>query len=328
MRAAVVRRAGGPEVLELCEVPRPVPQPGWVLVRVKAFGLNRGELLTRQGHSPTVTFPRILGIECVGVVEEAPGGELAPGTTVAAVVGGMGRAFDGSYAEFAALPVASVYPLRTDLDWARLAAIPESFVTAWGALHDALEIAAGQTLLVRGGTSSIGLTAAALAHAHGARVLATTRRPERRAALRENGADEVLIDAGELAPAVRALVPGGVDRVLELVGTTTMRDSLRCAAPRGVVCMCGILGNAWVYDGFSPSEVIPATVRLTSYSSSSALEGAARGARLQDFVDGVAAGRYRVAIDRVFPFEEIVAAHRWMEENRAVGKIVVRVDAS
>ena len=326
MKAAVVRTPGGPEVLELCDVPRPVPEPGWVLVRVKAFGLNRGELFTRQGHSPSVTLPRILGIECVGIVEEAPGGEFARGTKVASVVGGMGRAFDGSYAEFVSVPVASTYAIATDLDWVPFAAIPESFVTAWGALHDALEIRPGGALLVRGASSSVGLTAVMLAKAWGARVLATTRQETRRQALLDAGAHDVVIDGPSIAAAVRELVPGGVDGVLELVGTNTMRDSLRCAALRGVVCMCGILGNAWSIDGFSPSEAIPTTVRLTSYSSSSAIEGAARGGRLQDFVDGVASGRYRSVVNRVYPLDQIVDAHRWMEENRAVGKIVVAVD--
>jgi NADPH2:quinone reductase len=328
MKAVVVSAAGGPEVLEFRELPRPVPQPGWVLVRVKAFGLNRGELLTRQGHSPSVTFPRVLGIECVGTVEDAPGGEFGLGTSVACAVGGMGRAFDGSYAEFVSVPATSVFAVATDLDWVRLAAIPESFITAFGALHDALEIRSGQTLLVRGATSSVGLTAVSLAKGWGLRVLAGTRQASRRQTLLDNGADEVVIDDGAIAPAVRALTPGGVERVLELVGTSTLRDSLRCAALRGIVCMSGILGNAWTLDAFSPGEEIPTTVRLTYYSSNSAVEGRARGARLQDFVDGVATGRYRSAIDRVFPFEQIVAAHRWMEENRGVGKIVVTVDAS
>ncbi len=325
MKAAVVRMAGGPEVLELADLPRPEPQPGRVLIAVKAFGLNRGEVLTRQGHSPSVTFPRILGIECVGTVVAAPAGEFAPGTTVAAVVGGMGRAYDGSYAEFVAVPAASVYALRTDLDWVRLAAIPESFVTAWGGLYDALEIERGQTILVRGATSSVGLTAVSLAKRAGLRVLATTRRDDRKAALIEEGADDVLIDDGTLAPAVRALVPGGVDRVLDYVGTIALADTLRCVALHGVACTSGILGNAWTIPEFSPAETIPAGVKLTTYSSTSLpIE---RGARLQDAVDGVASGRYRLRIDRVFPLDAIVDAHRWMEENRAVGKIVVTVDA-
>ncbi len=325
MKAAVVRRAGGPEVLELGDVPRPEPVAGRVLIAVRAFGLNRGELMTRQGHSPSVTFPRILGIECVGTVVAAPGGEFVSGTTVAAVVGGMGRAYDGSYAEFVCVPAESVYALRTNLDWVRLAAIPESFVTAWGGLYDALEIERGQTILVRGATSSVGLTAVSLAKTAGLRVFATTRRDDRRAMLIEEGAHEALIDDGALAPALRALLPGGVDRVLDYVGTAVLADTLRCVALHGVACMSGILGNAWTIPDFSPSELIPPGVKLTTYSSTSLPID--RGARLQDAVDGVAAGRYRIRVDRVFPLDAIVEAHRWMEDNRAVGKIVITVDA-
>ncbi|KAK4542986.1 hypothetical protein LTR36_005984 [Oleoguttula mirabilis] len=100
MKAAVIYEAGGPEVLKLEQRPIPKPEAGWVLIRVKAFGLNRSELFTRQGHSPGVAFPRILGIEATGLVEEAPGGEFAKGDVVATAMGGMGRAFDGGYAKF------------------------------------------------------------------------------------------------------------------------------------------------------------------------------------------------------------------------------------
>jgi NADPH:quinone reductase-like Zn-dependent oxidoreductase len=326
MKAAVVSRAGGPEVLEMRDVPVPVPQPGQVLVRVRALGLNRGELLTRQGHSPAVQFPRILGLECAGVVEAAPGGEFAPGTAVIAMSGGMGRNFDGSYAEYTCVPASCVFPIAPKLDWAELAAIPVSFVTAYGALIDVLEIAPGQTLLIRGGTSSVGLAAISIARALGLRVVATTRRPDREAALRAQGADDVVVDAGTIAPVVRELLGDGAHATLELVGTATLLDSLRATRPRGTVCMAGIVGNAWSIDGFTPGEMIPTGVRLTYFSSvTTPFEGTSRGARLQHFVDAVAGGRYRNIVDRVFPFAELQAAHQWMEESRAVGKIVVNV---
>ena len=148
-------------------------------------------------------------------------------------MGGMGRSFDGGYAEFTSVPAAQVQALDTSLDWATLGALPEMIQTAWGSLHTALEIEAGQTLLIRGGTTSVGLAAAVLARRHGATLLATTRRAEREALLRESGADHVFIDDGAIAREMRAAIPGGADRVLELVEANTLLDSLQCAAPRG-----------------------------------------------------------------------------------------------
>jgi NADPH:quinone reductase len=325
MKAIRVHRPGGPEVLQVEEIPRPEPRAGWVRIRVRAFGLNRSELFTRQGHSPGVRFPRVLGIECVGEVDDAGGTDLAAGQTVAALMGEMGRAYDGGYAEYTLVPRERVLPVRTGLPWDVLAALPETYLTAWGSLVEAMEVRPGQTLLIRGGTSSVGMAAASLAKGMGLRVIATTRDPAKADALRENGADDVVIDTGEIAAEVARRVPEGVDGVLELVGTVTLLDSLRAARPRGVVCNTGILGNAWVLDRFEPLEDIPSTVRLTTYGSSTT--SAARStAALQEIVDGVAAGRYRANLHRRFAFGEIVEAHRFMEENRASGKLVVLVD--
>ena len=184
MKAVVIHQAGGPEVLNLEDRPVPAPRPGWVLIRVRAFGLNRSELFTRQGHSPNVRFPRILGIEAVGEVVEAPGGGFAPGDKVATAMGGMGRAFDGGYAEYTLVPASQVQKVETGLDWANLGALPEMVQTAYGSLHTSLRLQAGQTLLIRGGTTSVGLTAAILAKKLGATVIATTRKPERETMLK------------------------------------------------------------------------------------------------------------------------------------------------
>ena len=138
MRAAVCVRAGGPEVLEIRELPVPAVRAGWSLIRVQGAGLNRSELRTRQGHSPDVRFPRVLGIECVGVVAASTDPALPDGTTVAAVMGEMGREFDGGYAEYALLPNALLMPVVTTLPWDVLAALPETYLTAYGAL-DALD---------------------------------------------------------------------------------------------------------------------------------------------------------------------------------------------
>lgn len=325
MRAIRVHHPGGPEVLQIDEIPRPEPRPGWIRIRVRAFGLNRSELFTRQGHSPTVRFPRVLGIECVGVVDDAGGTDLEIGQTVAALMGEMGRAYDGGYAEYTLVPREHVLPLRTGLPWDVLAALPETYLTAWGSLVEAMEVQAGQTLLIRGGTSSLGMAAASLAKGMGLRVLATTRDPAKAEAIRANGADDVVIDTGRIAADVVRRVPAGVDGVLELIGTVTLLDSLRAVRPRGVVCNTGILGNAWVMERFEPLEDIPSTVRLTVYHSGSTSAERSTAA-LQDIVDGVAAGRYRPNLHRRFRFDAIVEAHQVMEDSRGSGKLVVVVD--
>ena len=320
MKAAVIRAAGGPEVLKLESLPVPAPRPGEVLIRVRAFGLNRSELFTRQGHSPGVQFPRVLGIEAVGEVAAAPGGEFAPGTVVATAMGGMGRQFDGGYAEYTCVPAGQVQAVRAGLAWETLGALPEMLQTAWGSLFKALPLERGERLLVRGGTTSVGLAAAAIARNHGAHVAATTRRADREGMLRAAGADEVFVDDGAIAKQVRAAHPEGFDRVLELIGVATLEASLRCARPGGIVCMTGIVGNRWSFDAFAPMEAIPTAVCLTSYAGESADFLATP---LDDLAGQVAAGTLKVQVGRVFRLDEIAEAHRCMEENQAGGKIVV-----
>lgn len=321
MKAWVIREPGGPEKLRLEDWPAPEPRRGWALIRVRAFGLNRSEWFTRRGDSPTVKFPRVLGIECVGEIVDPGGLAAEPGSTVAAIMGGMGRQFDGSYAEYTLVPHECVSSLRTRLPWERLAALPEMLQTTHGSLYTALEIDRAKSLLIRGGTSSIGMAALALAKRAGLRVGMTTRDPEKTAELKAAGADEVWIDRGALAEQVMSGMGKPYDRVLELVGATTLLDSLRCVGRGGIVCMTGILGGSWVLDHFHPMGDVPTAVKLTSYSGEAA---DMTPAQLQAYVDLVETGRLEVKTGPVFRFEDLVQAHRLMDENRAGGKIVVR----
>ena len=323
MRAAVCVKAGGPEVLEIRELPVPAVRDGWSLVRVKGAGLNRSELRTRQGHSPSVTFPRVLGIECVGIVAASTDRTLPEGTTVAAVMGEMGREFDGGYAEYTLLPNSLLMPVRTTLPWPVLAALPETYLTAQGSL-DALGVGAGARgrLLIRGGTSSVGMAAASIASGYGVTVAATTRRPRKAGALTAAGVDYAIVDeGGSLAASVQALWPQGPDFVLDLVGASTAVESLRLVRRGGTVCVAGSL-SGWLIAEFEPVAMIPSGTRLTAFHSDD-IKGRAGAAALQRVIREVEAGVYRPNVDRVFGLGDIVAAHRYMEGDQAAGKLVM-----
>lgn len=154
MKAVVVYEAGGVEQLVYQEVAKPKLKEGWSLVKVMGFGINRSEIFTRKGYSPSVDFPRILGIECVGLIEDSQVFER--GTKVISIMGEMGRAFDGSYAEYVLLPNEQIYPINSQLPWSTLAAIPETYYTAYGCL-DNLNLVATDCVLVRGASSAAGI---------------------------------------------------------------------------------------------------------------------------------------------------------------------------
>jgi NADPH2:quinone reductase len=320
MRAVVADRPGPAEVLQIRELPIPRPGPGQVLIRVKASGLNRSELHFRQGMATSGTFPRVPGIEATGIVTAAPGGEFAPGTQVVTMMGGMGRAFDGGYAEYVLVPAAQVTSFTSGLPWEQLGAVPEMLQTAHGSLTAGVRALPGQSLLIRGGTSSIGLALTVLAKRHGLTVYATTRREQARARLESLGADHVLIDDGAIAGRLRDIAPAGADGAVELVGVNVLKDTLRAVRPGGTVCFTGMLSDNWTIDGFYPMDWLPNGVRLTAYSGEAADLPAPV---LQDFLDAVADGEAAIPLGRVYRLDQIVQAHQDMEAGAVNGKGVV-----
>ncbi|KIF07259.1 alcohol dehydrogenase [Streptomyces sp. RSD-27] len=326
MKAIVISAPGGPEVLTLTELPDPVPADGEVLIRVKAFGLNHAEVYMRSGAWGEVAA--VPGIECAGVVEADPSGRLPSGTRVVAILGGMGRTRNGSYAELVTVPATNVVAVHSSLGWADLAAVPEVYATAWCGLFDNLDLRPGETIVVRGATSSLGQAAVNLAVDHGVAVLATTRNPAHVPLLKQLGAGDVLIDDGALAAQVRERGIA-VDAVFDVVGNKVLRDSLAMVRPRGRVCQLGFLGGFEPVQDFDPIRDLPSGVRFSFFGSAFVLGTPAfplTDVPLDQICHKINAGVLRARPTRVFRFEEIVEAHRVMEAGEALGKMVVVLD--
>ncbi len=316
MKAVVLTGPTAPEDVRLTEVPVPKVRPGWVLVKVRAFGLNHSEGLLRLGEirADYIQKPIIPGIECVGEIACPSDSGWAAGQRVAALMGGMGRCFHGSYAEYALLPVSHVFPVNSSLPWAQLAAVPETCFTAWGSLFACLRLKPRDTLLVRGGTCALGLAAIRIAKALGCCVIATTHRERKLPLLNE--ADRAVLDSGALAGTF-----SGVTKALELVGPKTLSDTLRCVETGGVVCSTGILGGVFTLEGFDPIKDIPNGVYLTGFFSNNPT---------RESMDAMFAflkkHRLRPGIGARFRFDDIAAACKALDSGTAEGKIVVELD--
>ncbi|MFD1484899.1 alcohol dehydrogenase catalytic domain-containing protein [Lacticaseibacillus baoqingensis] len=317
MQAIVINHAGGPEALQLQEVPTPQVKPGWSLVKVKGFGINHSEIYTRKGESPSVHFPRILGIECVGEIAETTAPDQLPvGQRVVSLMGGMGREFDGGYAEYALLPNEQLYPVATKLSWAELAAVPETYFTAFGSLQHA-HITEATALLIRGATSGVGVAAIKLAKAMNPAVTVSgsTRRQAKFAELQAIGCDHPVLDeAGHLPAANR------YDAIVELVGAKTLQDSLAHLLPGGYCCVTGGLGDQWTVPDFDPFA-LPNGASLTNFESGAAINGPAFNALLQ-LIDQ---HHIDVAPRQTFDLAHTADAQAALEASDSFGKVVVLV---
>jgi NADPH2:quinone reductase len=323
MRAIIIKQFGGLDSLVIENLPDPVPQPGSVLIEVKAFGINHAETHMRKGEWAEAAT--VSGIECVGLVKSCPGGEFAVGTKVAAFMGGLGRTINGSYAEYTCPPATNVVAIKTDLPWEDFAVIPESYATAWTCLLRNLEIDKGQTLVIRGATSALGRAAVNIAADVGAHIIATTGKKARFQTLKELGAHRVEIET----PNLSELMPERkrIDAVLDLVGNSTFLDSLRMLRRGGQICLAGWLGGLDPVNDFNPLLQMPSGVYFTFFGSFvfGTPDFPVSDVPLQAIVDKAAAGIYQAKPARVFEFDEIRETHEAMESNQANGKMVVRV---
>ncbi|WP_454695044.1 zinc-binding dehydrogenase [Achromobacter aegrifaciens] len=328
MKAYVIHQAGGPEVLQIRDIPSVAPQAGEVRIRVRAFGLNRAETYLRAGKMGPIDVPRVPGIEAVGEIAEDASGTFRIGQRVATAMGGLQFTRHGSYAEEVTVALTNVIDLDgTTLSWEELAALPQAYLTVWGALEKSLAVKPGQTLLVRGATSTVGLAAVSYAKAAGLRVVATTRSTGNEERLLHAGAHQVIVDTGAVAEAMRRDFPEGVDAALEVVGAATLRDTAKALRPFGAVAVVGLLGGPPVLEQFNLMADLPPAVRLSFFPSQ--LLGTPvlplDKAPLRSIADDIARKRLPSLLEHTFAFDEVRQAHALIEGQRAPGKLIVRM---
>ncbi len=313
MKAVVLDKITEGKDINLSEVPVPEVRPGWVLVKVKAFGLNHSEKLLRLNEirADYIQKPVIPGIECVGEIADPSDSGLAVGQKVAALMGGMGRSFNGSYAEYALLPRRIVFRMESDLPWEALGAVPEAYFTAWGSLFECLHLTAGDTLLIRGATCALGYAAIQIAKALGCKVIATTHREDKLPLIMD--ADEAVIDDGRLTGRIH-----GVTKALDLIGPRNLKDTLTAVDKGGIVCQTGLLGGVYALNGFDPIKDIPNGVYLTGFFSNYPTQ------QVIDEIFAFLKEKELVPVSgEVFRFDHIRDAVEVQDAGKVNGKIVV-----
>lgn len=352
MKAMVLEKPCSAQEMKVKNVPIPAVKKDWILVKIKAFGINRAEIFTRQGDSPSVKLPRVIGIECVGVVEDPANSDFKKGDKVFSMMNGMGREFDGSYAEYILIPKNQVYRLPNEksffknidnielknkeqlkekfsknleiteenIFWSEIAAYPELYYTAYGSLFKSLKLKEGETLLVRGGTGSVALAAIQLAKAINVRVIATSRSASKEQFLKGKGADEVIVGNENFDENLKKLFPDGVDKVLELIGRPTLKSSLKSVKQGGIVCMTGCLGG-WIIEDFEPLVDIISESYLTSFDSTNVNKDTIK--EMFEFIE-----KYNIkpCISKIFTLDEISLAHKYLESNSANGKVIIMTE--
>ncbi len=315
MKAVVLNGITPADQVKLTEVPIPQVKPGWVLVKVRAFGMNHSEQVLRLSEIEASYIQKsvIPGIECVGEIADPSDSGWKVGQKVAALMGGMGRSFNGSYAEYALLPVHHVFPVNTDLPWDALAAVPETWFTAWGSLFECLQLKPEDTLLIRGATCALGYATIQIAKTLGCRVIATTHREAKLPLLDE--ADAALLDDGKLTGKVRS-----VTKTLDLVGPRFLKDTLTAVEKGGIVCNTGILGGVFTLNGFDPIKDIPNGVYLTGFFSNFPTQQV-----IYDIFAFLSEHQLMPRYGAKFAFTKIRDACIALDSGKVNGKIVIEV---
>lgn len=325
MRAIEITQPGKPEVLQLCERPQPELKAGEVLIRVHAAGINRPDVLQRMGHYPVPPGASDLpGLEVAGEIVDGDLGDsgFRKGDMVCALVQG------GGYAEYCAAPLAQCLPMPEGLSAVEAASLPETFFTVWTNVFDRAGLKEGETLLVQGGTSGIGVTAIQLATALGHRVFATAGSDEKCRACEELGAERgINYRSEDFVEVVKSLTGGkGVDVVLDMVAGDYVAREIDCLADDGRIALIALLGGA------KANVDLGQVLRRRLSISGSTLRPrpvAFKGAIAQKLREQVwplfAAGKIKPVIYKIFPLAQAAEAHALMESSTHVGKIVLQV---
>lgn len=316
MRAVVVEEAGGPEVLKIKERPIPEAKTNQSVIKIHAFSVHRYEALTRAGGSPSVKFPRVIGVEAAGeIYQPSANGKLKKGQKIITLMGGLGREFDGSYQEYALVPDDIIYPVEFNGSWSELANYPETFYTAFGALK-ATKLTKGQSLLVRGGTTGVGMAALVLGKALGITVASTTRQKKREELLSKLGANEVILDDDH-----KLATDKKFDGVIDMLGVPAVEDSLSHLKDGGVYTLVGMLTGEWIWKNFDPFMNLN-NKYATMYDSSIVDRDT-----VKEMFNLINDNNLSIPISKVFKLDDIQEAHRYlMEKDRPVGQVIVTTD--
>jgi len=324
MKAVIITRPGGSEVLELQDRPAPEPGAGQIRVRVRASALNRADVLQRQGNYPVPPgySAEIAGMEYAGEVDAVGSGASLwkKGDGVMGIVGGAG------HAELLTVHEREAMPVPAGMSWENAAAIPEAFLTAYDALFNRLDLQMGETLLIHAVASGVGTAATQIARTVGAKVLGTSRSPEKLERVKTLGLD-VGIDTstGDWPTQVEGALGGQhVNAVMDLVGGNYLEGNLRVLALRGRIVIVGLTAGAtaqlnmgWMLR--KRATIVGTTLRARPLEEKISLAREFSNRIIPLF----AAGKLQPVVDRVLPFSEIRAAHDLMESNRTFGKVVL-----